>query len=427
MPLRGKSDNDHRLDKLLFERHPDPIVLVDQHGSCLKINQSFCSHFHIKEEQVIGAKIADLLKWENWDDLWLDFQSANVSRDVFLHDRAGKPLTAMVTSVLIDTMEDQKVIYLLINRISEQKLLGDQFQEKFEILNWIETNSSDFITILDENGIVTYASPSYTKIFGRPHEDILYRHAFEFVHPEDVPFLQERLTESFSGYIYWHPVEFRYLHGDGHWVYADVRATQINSANGARKIILFARDISLRKRQEEQIQHMAYHDALTGLPNRTFLFERMSQLLKRKSAANEFGILFVDLDGFKAVNDTLGHAAGDYLLQLVAKRLQSVISNNGFLARMGGDEFVILIDNLNYDEDAKRFAQEILSLVEKPYRIQHVTVNVTSSIGISLYPQHGKTIDELIHAADSSLYKAKGLGRNTFVVAAMVIDKNNFG
>jgi diguanylate cyclase (GGDEF)-like protein/PAS domain S-box-containing protein len=184
-----------------------------------------------------------------------------------------------------------------------------------------------------------------------------------------------------------------------------------------------ARDITARKRAEEEILHQAFHDPLTGLPNRRLFRDRLDQALAR---ARREGLLlavgFLDLDGFKAVNDTLGHAGGDLLLRQVAQRLQRCLREDDTVARVGGDEFTILLSTLRQREDAGLVAEKILGTVARPFRLERHEVPVSASLGLAVFPRHGGEAETLLRNADRALYRAKAAGKATFRVAEAASD-----
>lgn len=164
-----------------------------------------------------------------------------------------------------------------------------------------------------------------------------------------------------------------------------------------------------------QMAHLAQHDALTDLPNRILLNDRMAHTLAlAHRQGKQFALMFLDLDRFKAINDTLGHAVGDQLLQSVAKRLTAAVRNSDTVCRLGGDEFVVLLADIEHIGDAIQSAQKILALLAAAHRIDQFALQVTASIGISLYPNNGESIDALIKCADAAMYQAKAAGRNNY-------------
>jgi diguanylate cyclase (GGDEF)-like protein len=176
-----------------------------------------------------------------------------------------------------------------------------------------------------------------------------------------------------------------------------------------------ALEIANRKRVEEKIRFMADHDALTQLPNRTLFSDRLEraiQLAERKKES--LALLFIDLDGFKDVNDTLGHKAGDLLLQAVARRLNNTVRNSDTVARIGGDEFIVLLNAVSNAESAGLVAEKILLEMATPFTLAENTAQIGASIGISLYPEHSVLPDKLIAFADAAMYNIKKTSKNAF-------------
>ena len=203
--------------------------------------------------------------------------------------------------------------------------------------------------------------------------------------------------------------------GSQFWCRAAVRAFE---AGGAPDMTIWvAQDISDRKQKEEAIVHAALHDALTGLPNRALLSDRLVQAVRFAARAkSKFGVLFLDLDRFKYVNDTVGHDAGDQLLRVVANRLRSRVRSSDTVARQGGDEFIVMLPDMRSQEDLERIAGNLLAEIVKPIPVFGNDYVVTASIGISIYPDHGADAQSLLRNADAAMYRAKELGKNTFRV-----------
>lgn len=170
-----------------------------------------------------------------------------------------------------------------------------------------------------------------------------------------------------------------------------------------------------RKRSEERLTHIAHHDQLTGLANRVLLSERLSQSLSRARRRNHLvAVFFLDLDRFKAINDTLGHDAGDELLSQVAKRLRGSVRETDTVARMGGDEFAVVLEELDRAEEATLLAQRVLNSFATPFKLNCGEVGTSTSIGIALFPHNGKGVEELLKCADSAMYRAKSTGRDNY-------------
>jgi diguanylate cyclase (GGDEF)-like protein len=202
----------------------------------------------------------------------------------------------------------------------------------------------------------------------------------------------------------------------------DIVATSIKNADGSTSKMEVIRNITDKKRaqeylikQKEELDHQAHHDALTQLPNRLLFSDRLEQgIAKAKRNNSKLALLFIDLDHFKEINDSLGHNIGDEVLKKVTKRLLDAIRKQDTIARLGGDEFTVIIEELKQGQDASRLAQKILEVLAEPIIVEENILYVSSSIGISLYPSDGTSAQDLLKYADSAMYRAKKEGRNNF-------------
>lgn len=265
-----------------------------------------------------------------------------------------------------------------------------------------------------------YATASYFTMLGYPPSegDGDRQKELEKIHPEDRPHVIETITSILEGTLsaprYQYEARIRHANGEYHWI--SVRCTVTEFAeNGKPACMLGVRiDIDERKKAEQQVAWLANHDPLTSLPNRTALYERF-QKLANCSEQRQVGLalLFVDLDRFKNINDTMGHSTGDKLLITVAERMKSLVGESGYVARQGGDEFIILLP-YSSDQEVKSKAVEVHSVLSQRYQIELHQFVITPSIGISLFPRDGRDFDTLYKHADTAMYGAKRSGRNGF-------------
>ncbi|HEX9406652.1 MAG TPA: diguanylate cyclase, partial [Thermoanaerobaculia bacterium] len=274
-------------------------------------------------------------------------------------------------------------------------------------------NSTDIISRTTTSGVILYASDACRRLLGYDPTELVGRPMYDFIAADDreevrhLSFLINPATPTTYSY--------RMLRRDGTAVWFETTSRSIRnpSTNEVDEFVSVSRDISERKIVEEQIEHQAYHDALTGLPNRRLFRDRLTVALahaRRTSAP--LAVMFLDLDRFKDVNDSLGHSLGDELLKAVALRLKTALRQEDSIARMGGDEFTILLANLKTPEDAAKIAQKILDVVAQPVRIEGNELFITTSVGIALYPNDGDTAEALLKNADHAMYRAKEAGRN---------------
>nr|WP_315241554.1 sensor domain-containing diguanylate cyclase [uncultured Albidiferax sp.] len=205
-------------------------------------------------------------------------------------------------------------------------------------------------------------------------------------------------------------VEMKDSQGGSFWALVSSQRIQFQ---GRECLLNALNNIELRKRAEDALHHQAYHDELTDLPNRAMCMDALRRILSRcERKSMSFSILFIDLDHFKAVNDSLGHAAGDQLLQLVAQRIQSCMRGGDLVARIGGDEFIVVVEEMHPAAELHGIADKIRQTVEPVYLLDGHSVHVTASIGICTYPQDGTDLQQLLTRADNAMYRAKTGGRN---------------
>ena len=285
--------------------------------------------------------------------------------------------------------------------------------------------STDGLMIL-ENGKCIECNQAILNTLGVNHKNLLYGLLPSNISPELQPdgqksSLKEKKMMRFALIHGSHNFDWVYTGRNGEDVWVDVTMTPI-TMDQQDIIYVSCRDSSRRKKEEktlleekEKLHRLAHNDALTGLPNRLFFMERLKQVTSMaKRHERELAILFMDLDRFKEINDSLGHAAGDKVLCEIATRLPSVIRKEDTLVRLGGDEFVILMENLFDKTDAAILAKKILDVLNEPIYVDGHILYVSGSIGISLYPENNGSIDNLMNCADTAMYKAKAKGRNNF-------------
>ena len=200
-------------------------------------------------------------------------------------------------------------------------------------------------------------------------------------------------------------------------VYLITRLPLRHDDGGIYALCGIASDITEQKENEEYMRHMAQYDSLTNMPNRALFNDRLQQTFSTAKRMHEhFGLMFIDLDKFKPINDNYGHAVGDLLLKEAAQRMQNCVRESDTVARVGGDEFVVLLASLTQDHDAHEVAEKIRHALNLPFEISGHTLNISSSIGIALYPAHGDNEKELVKHADLAMYYAKENGRNNVTV-----------
>ncbi|WP_052404866.1 diguanylate cyclase domain-containing protein [Bacillus rubiinfantis] len=274
---------------------------------------------------------------------------------------------------------------------------------------------SDWIWEVDENGIYTYASPRIKDILGYEPSEVLGKTPFDLMEPEEGKRIAPIFEYHVANKLPIKSLENINLHRDGHEVILETSGSPIINAEG--KCIGYRgvdRDITERKEMERVIYYQAHYDLLTNLPNRRYLHKKISKMIDPPSKANRFALLFIDLDNFKEINDTLGHEMGDQLLTMLANQLKKCVRETDFVSRYGGDEFVLILENMQAEADIKEMAGRILAAFQEPYCFEGTYLKITGSIGISIFPDDGIDFDTLIKKADHAMYRIKRSGKNNF-------------
>jgi diguanylate cyclase (GGDEF)-like protein/PAS domain S-box-containing protein len=280
-------------------------------------------------------------------------------------------------------------------------------------------NSSDVVAVLDATGSILYESDALRRVLGHDPVTRLSQEFAEDVHPDDRAWFTG-LAAGLATSTGEQSAEFRLRHADGSWRWVDAIGLNLLADPAVGGIVLNFRDITERKRLEDQLQHEAFHDPLTGLANRALFADRVTHALARNARhpQDQLAVLFLDLDDFKVVNDSLGHAAGDALLTAVAERIRACLRRQDTPARLGGDEFGILIEETDA-EAAGAVAERILAALRQPFAVDSRQLFAQTSIGIALGSGNrragdGETAEELLRNADAAMYTAKSRGKGRF-------------
>jgi diguanylate cyclase (GGDEF)-like protein/PAS domain S-box-containing protein len=295
-----------------------------------------------------------------------------------------------------------------------------------ELFRIITENAADMIALVDTKGHRLYNSPAYKRILGYSAAELRETSSFEQIHPDDRFKVLEAAREARSTGI-GKTIEYRMRHKDGTWkVLESIANTILDEKGEVAKLVIVNRDVTGRKHAEDQLEHNAYHDALTGLPNRRLFLDRLQHLFHRaqRRPERQYAVLFVDLDAFKVFNDTTGPAVGDQVLVEIGRRLSACLRNDDTVARpqddvlitesvlshMGGDEFTILLEEITDPSHAMRAAQRILAALAEPFLVEGREVRTSASLGIALSKPAHERAEHLLQDADAAMRRAKALG-----------------
>jgi diguanylate cyclase (GGDEF)-like protein/PAS domain S-box-containing protein len=286
-------------------------------------------------------------------------------------------------------------------------------------------NASDIVLVCSNEGVITYQSPT-NQVSWRYSPNELVGHTLrELVHSDDLAVVDDLFARLPPESGSTGNAEVRFRNSEDQWLHVDLILTNLLRDSSIRGFVATARDITERKSFEGQLTHQAFHDPLTCLPNRALFRRRLDQALHRTSMTPHIvGILFIDLDNFKLINDSLGHHVGDGLLIEVAARLSKCMSGSSIVARLGGDEFVVLLDRLADESEAVALADEVSRRFDQPFFLEHQTFHVTASVGITCGIAGHASAEHMLRDADVAMYRAKSSGKARHVVfdMAMQID-----
>jgi diguanylate cyclase (GGDEF)-like protein/PAS domain S-box-containing protein len=412
------------LTRKAVESSSDAIGMADVSGTHIYQNQAFSQLFEystaeefkraggiscVFADSAVAAEILDTIA-----------QGYSWCGEVTNRTKSGRILQVLLRADAIKAQSGEIVGLIYINTdITDRKRTEQELRQSEKRFRSLIENGRDIIVILDEKGFCRYVSPSQERILGYPTAEVLGRSVFELIHPDEVPMV----AQVFKGVLQMPKVglglaEYRVRHKDGFWCVLEAVATNLLSEPSVQGIVVNCHDVTERKVAEDQLLHDALHDALTELPNRALLTDRLSQAFARvKRHPNyQFAVLFLDLDRFKVINVSLGHRTGDRLLVAIARRLLTCLRPGDTAARLGGDEFVILLEEIQGVEEAIAQAKEIQKAIEQPLHLEGNKVSITASIGIALSSGEYQWPGDILRDADIAMYRAKALGKARYEV-----------
>ena len=408
----------------IFDHAPIGVAMVNLEGRYLQVNRSLCEILGYTEEELQS------LTWQEIthpDDLVASlafarrivegkFPKYHLEKR-FVH-ADGHTVWASLSVSLVRDAEGEPLYYVSqIQDVTERKKVEMVFKESEERLRSLVQNSSDIITILEADGTVHYVSPAVERITGYKPEEQVGTNAFDSVHPDD----RDRALDTFAEVLkragLQPPLEFRVPHKDGSWRYLEHVVNNLLDDPVVRGVVVNSWDVTERKALEEQLSYQAFHDPLTGLPNRALFMDRLEHALTRANRrGTEVAVLFMDLDNVKVINDSLGHEVGDQLLVAVAERLKGCLRPEDTAARLGGDEFTILVEDVASVGEVVQIAERIAEILQPPFPLGEQEVFTTVSTGIALNGSAQEQPADLLRHADLAMYRAKRRGRARYEV-----------
>ncbi|HEY9396558.1 MAG TPA: PAS domain S-box protein [Burkholderiales bacterium] len=404
----------------IFHASPVPIMIsrVDD-GAYVEVNDAWVRFFGYGREDITG-RTCDIDLWPapgDWQELVAMVKGGHSVRgmECRLRKKSGELADTAIWSELIE-LSHEPCILTSITDITERKFAERQLRESERRFRDFADAAGEYVWELDVDGRFTYVSRRVEQVLGYPPELLYGRRPVDLMPAGE----QERVRDWYAEVVNrrepFRNMEYRSLTRNGSQVWQLVNGVPIIDAEG--RLTGYrgtALDITERKQTEAKITELATRDPLTGLPNRLLLNDRLEQGITGAQRSGEMlAVMFIDLDHFKNVNDSLGHDVGDQLLKEVAKRIGNVLRKGDTLARLGGDEFVIVLAGLKSADDAGQVAQKIINSLGQVYEIAQHTVSTACSIGIAVYPADGVAGTLLMRHADTAMYVAKSSGRRNY-------------
>jgi len=396
----------------------DAILGAAPDGAILSWNKGAEAIYGYRAEQVLGKPVSMLVPASGIGEISLLLEQVcrgeTVSQlETVTVNRAGARIEVSLTMSPVRNQAGEVVGVSAIARdIRRRRRDREALQHSEEKYRRLVANLPDVVWVADETGRPVFVSSNCEQLSGFTHEEVsqpgFWMHR---IHPEDQPHVADAHRALFEN---GRPIdiEYRFLRKDGHWAWLHSRAVHVYERNGTRYRDGLISDITERKRMEQKLAHQATHDLLTGLPNRSVFEDRFRQVLARARRQNGMAaLIYLDLDRFKRINDTLGHLAGDTLIQLAAERLAGCLRESETLARSGGDRFMLVLGDVHGPHDVVRVAERVLAALAPPFSVKGNEVFLGASIGIAIYPRDGAEPLALQRAADSALYASKRAGK----------------
>lgn len=401
----------------LFEYNSDAIFTIDLNGLIQNGNLSSKSLFsECPYNRLKGTDYQKLITPEDIIKAETCFRQASKgdsdSTILRILNHAGEQMIANVTFSPIVISDKVVGVYSIFRDVTTHVKMVEKYMESENKFRIIAENSSDLITLINNKGLISYVSPSYQDILGFNFKNYVGSHFTHNIHPDYINELISSFQEAIYNKTNWN-AEFQQKHSNGNWIWSELHGTPVfDEENGFMYMVVLSRDITLRKEHEAHLKHFAYHDSLTGLPNRRLFSKKLNDALVTQKVP--LAVMIIDIDHFKTINDMLGHDVGDYVIEEFAKRIQKNLTKADMAARLGGDEFVILLPELIASEHVLTLVENIRKCITAPWHISGEKLTVTASIGIALAKTTGLTKHTLLKNADLALYEAKNAGRNTY-------------
>lgn len=424
-PLNEREDS--HFSQAVLDALPHPVLIKDRNGHYLRCNRELEQWLGLEKEQILGRTLREIAPDEYQDqclrmdhEVLKDGGIRSCEGRLLLTDGDERQFLALKSPLLGPNGDIDGVVTTFLN-ISELKSSQRELQEHGRLWNTILNEMQDAVAIIDSCSFrILNANKEFVRLFGTTAETAVGLRCHDLVFPPSAPFRQDghNLCPLREAILTKKPVvmEHHIFTSEGKETWLDIATSPIFDETGeVRQLVHVCRDITARKEAAKQIEKLAYFDSLTGLPNRTLFLDRLGQALHLARREKRcLGVIFLDLDNFKKINDTLGHKVGDQVLKIVAERLKGNVRKSDTLSRPGGDEFALFLSSAKEVRDILKTTAHFQQALSAPVNLAGMELVINSSVGIALFPIDGEAPDELLKHAELAMYEAKGTGGGTF-------------
>lgn len=414
--MDARVESSERLDtdllRAIAESAVEGIVVIDEGGAIELINPAAERLFGYQASEVLGKNVSILMpeparsNHEQYVRRYLDGgprRVVGVGREVKGRRKDGTlfPMRLSVSEVVRD---DRTFFAGMMHDLTEDRRLDARLRLAAAVFD----HACEGIMVTDRRGNIVAANSAFTRATGYSEREVLGRNPRLFKSGRHGPSFYASMWRSIRGTGTWQgEVWNRRKNGEIYSQWASISAVKDRDGQSENYVALFT-DLGAIKQTEERLAYLAHHDPLTNLPNRLLFDARLQHAIEAQRRYGGYvGVLFLDLDEFKAINDGLGHTVGDELLKAVARRLSETVRRADSVARLGGDEFVILLDRLGDEADARDVARKLRDAIRRPFQVADHKICVSMSLGISVFPRHGRNAQAIVEYADAAMYRAK--------------------
>ncbi|KZY30153.1 hypothetical protein A3749_10580 [Oleiphilus sp. HI0078] len=401
-----------RMLKAITDQSSEGITVADTEGNYVFVNPAFCKMSGYSKDELLGMTVFDIKAPEQDHRSFERTKTTEegLTVEVLLQRKDGSTYHSEVIGKNID-IDGKALVLGIVRDISQEVKTG----QKIRTLSQAVEQSPVSVMIIATNGSIKYVNQAFETTSGYPLSEVEGKKFFSLMPDHAKKDTYAALFEALEKEHSWEgEVQIRKKNGETFWEYGHISPVK-DEYGKVIHYLAVKEDISTRKAQEEKIFHQAHFDSLTDLPNRLLSLDRLTHIIgEAQRQNNKVALLFVDLDDFKKVNDSLGHDMGDEVLMVAAERLSEVLRTGDTVGRLGGDEFILILGGLDDEKSAQKTAERILEQFRSSFDIEGRKLMLTASIGIALFPHDGATPTDLLRNADSAMYHAKSLGRNAY-------------